>query len=39
MSRPRKPWFRAGRNAWYVEIAGTQHKLVDGPNDRETPAP
>jgi hypothetical protein len=27
MARPAKPWFRASRNAWYVEINGHQHNL------------
>jgi hypothetical protein len=38
MARPRKPWFRDGRNAWYVEIGGKQHRLADGPkaNDEES---
>lgn len=36
MPRPRKPWFRDKRNAWYVEIGGKQHKLVDGPDDLDT---
>ena len=27
MARPRKPWFRESRNAWFVEIDGKQHNL------------
>ena len=38
MPRPRKPWFRKARNAWYVEIDRTQHKLADGPENDETKA-
>lgn len=36
MPRRKKPWFRNGRNAWYIEINGKQHKLVDGPDDKDT---
>jgi integrase len=33
MARPRKPWRRKGRNAWFVEINGKQHNL--GPDKDE----
>jgi hypothetical protein len=36
MPRPRKPWFRKGRNAWYVEFDGRQIKLADGPKNPDT---
>jgi integrase len=32
---PRQPWFRAGRNAWYVEIDGKQVKLATGKDNEE----
>jgi len=38
MPRPRKPWFREARNAWYVEIGGKQHRLADGPKNDVTEA-
>ena len=38
MSRPRKPWYRKDRKAWYVEIDGQQRKLADGPKDGPTKA-
>lgn len=33
MARPRKPWHRKSRNAWFVEIEGKQHNL--GPDKEE----
>ena len=33
MARPRKPWFRENRNAYFVEIDGKQHNL--GPEKAE----
>jgi integrase len=38
MSRPKKPWFRKGRNAWYIELGGRQIKLADGPKNAVTEA-
>ena len=38
MPRPRKPWFRKGRNAWFVEFGGKQIKLADGPKNAATQA-
>lgn len=34
--RPRKPWFRASKNAWYVEFAGAQVRLASGPKSIAT---
>lgn len=31
--RPRRPWYRTERKAWYVEIAGRQHLLAAGPKE------
>jgi integrase len=31
MARPHKPWYRAPRQTWYVEIDGKQIPLVKGP--------
>ena len=36
--RPVKPWFRNGRNAWYVELNGRQIRLADGPENSDTQA-
>lgn len=30
MGRTPKPWYRASRDAWYVELGGTQHRLASG---------
>ncbi len=37
MARPRKPWYRADRGAWYVEVDGKQVPL--GPHPDAFPAP
>ena len=31
--RPRKPWFRTSKNAWYVNFNGSQVRLADGPKN------
>jgi hypothetical protein len=31
LARPRKPWFRKERNAWFVEIDGRQVPLGEHP--------
>jgi hypothetical protein len=28
--RPQKPWYRASKDAWYVEINGRQVRLAKG---------
>jgi integrase len=28
--RPHRPWYRASKDAWFVEIGGKQHRLVNG---------
>src|SRR5690242_18183716 len=33
MSRPHKPWYRAPRKTWYVEIDGKQIPLARGPKE------
>jgi integrase len=32
---PRQPWYRASRDAWYVQIDGRQVKLADGKDSEE----
>jgi integrase len=34
--RVRKPWFRASKNAWYVELDGKQVRLAVGKENEET---
>ncbi len=36
--RPRKPWFRSSKNAWYVEFNGSQVRLAPGPKNAQTRA-
>ncbi|HEY1599551.1 MAG TPA: tyrosine-type recombinase/integrase [Pirellulales bacterium] len=36
MPRPRKPWYRRDRSAFYVEFQGRQILLAKGPPDAET---
>jgi len=34
VARPYKPWYRKPRDTWYVEIAGHQHPLCKGKDNR-----
>lgn len=38
MARPKKPWYRSSRKAWYVEIDGRQELLIRGPKNGATKA-
>src|SRR5437762_2199657 len=33
--KERKPWFRASKNAWYVEVNGKQIRLAAGEENRQ----
>ncbi len=31
--RQPEPWYRTSKGAWYVQVAGTKHRLAKGPKD------
>jgi site-specific recombinase XerD len=37
MAKKPRPWYREDRDAWYVTIAGTRHRLGAHPDDAPTP--